>query len=1057
IDLLHATQRDDLLPNIQDPKQLTTDKDEHIKPAGFMPLDINSKENMKKLGTFDEQWKREQWPGFARDMDYSFFNTAPKDQQIDGFFKGGESIELTNMNKEKTQILSHIPQASFRCFVTKTHKDKEDEFKELELHRDTLWLFPEIQRGIVIFRTTLKISDEIYSDIKYLNIKPIFEDEESKTLEQYYELQKKELDRSVEFDETPFEEMDAKIAEANKEVFDIPRTLKESIERSQGKKPSLRQTSAQKAEQTNTKIASALQRIDKAKVKLQGMKKEFGHLVKIDTSSLDRAKIELLSSKEKLLDAISKADELKKDADNIKLEDLAKVEELKLNPKIPDDLKSDMEMDFLKPKVKVWNDYAFDFLSECVKTVPKEPKVLHDLRHLGLAKRTLSRSWIGYNKEEKTIKPKEWLLDSDEDIVLPKGLVFSRFEESSLKYLKIQDKLILGSQEIELFLSEGNENFPLFYFKDDDMQAHLCDQEVFDICNTLCCDDISTIGDSAKDALEKASVVFYLQEDGVIEKLPNAKKFDCLEYESLFELDQNSIDIRQEMIKNLPQGISDTLPIKRDISAKAIREKSSKFTDKLKADLKAEAQKSKKEMQDDIDADLLKVNEILAKKGLEPISMTDDIPSQGVSLIDKTRADFDKAIAALEKQNAKPNIDIKDKIIELKEAKKEMLELVTKSEIMYKEGMEKLAVAKEKAQDPIPKWAKEMMIKAGIDPKNPHADSLTREDVIKLHDDGKSLAGKNLSNLDLSGLDLSSIDLSQANLKETNLKATNLSGANLKQTICTKTDFSDAKLVGVDANMTLFKESILDGTILDEMLANMAIFDKVIFKDVRCKDAKLDGVSFKECNLLNTMFEECELPNTIFLKTSITKTSFCGSMMDKVLFNESSIDECEFTSLDAKAMLFSKTKVTSSDFSHSQLYNLRILLESSFSDCKFIGSNMEKSTINKAILDGCDFQKSQFSNSLIKKSQLSKCDFRAVEAKKSRFEYASFEQSTFAGINLISGSLRRMELKMCDFSYANLYSAEVYKMKVFEVNFKGANLKRSNLEGRVDLIGKDDD
>jgi len=1060
LDYEHAVQRDEYLPNIENPKQLITTKDEIIEPAGFMPLDMFSQENMKKLGTYDEKWKRELWPGFAADMDYSYFNVAPKEQQMDGFFEGGESIKLLNMNKEHPLISSNIPQTSIRCFATKVHKEKEDEFVEVQLQRDTLWLFPEIKRGIVIFRGTLEISDEIYSDIKYLNLKPIFVDEKLKTLDEYYELQKKELDKSVEFDETPFEEADAKIAEAKKEVFDIPRQVKEGVEKTQGKRPSLKRTTAEKAEQTSKRIDSAIERMEKSKVKLQEMKEEFGHIMKIDVHAFDKAQEELLSSKQKLLDALEKGDAIVENSKQMKLDVLANIEKIKQNPKIPDDAKAKMEFDFLKEKEKIWSDYAFDFLCECVKILEKEVDELHKLRHLGLAKRTIPRAWIGFHNEEKIFKAEVWKLDSEEDIVLPKGFVTARFEEATLKSLRIDNNLVLGSDdEYELFLTEDNLNFPLFYLKDE-IEAYLCDQEAFDICNSLVCDDISNVGDKAKEAIEKASVIFYLQEDGVIDKLPNAKKFDCGEYKNLFELHQNSIEIREQIIQNLPKDIENILPIERDISAKAIREKSTKITDKVKVDLKAEAAAMKKEMEDERDAAIAKANKILVKRGLDPIDMKSNGSSDGFIKPSEVSDSFDKAIAALQKQDKKLNIDLKDKIKELQKAKEEMVALAVKGEKMYEDGMVKIAAAKERAKkiaaDPIPDWAKEKMREAGIDPKNPH-DELTREKVIAYHAKKKSFKYKNLSNLDLSELDLSGIDLTTANLTNTNLTKSNLSGAIFEQTNCTKTNFTKANLSDVKASMSIFKESIIEKTIFNRFEADMALFEAVTFKEAKFKDALLDGVVFKELAIQNSLFENSNFSNATFLESSLQKSSFDNSKMDGTLFSESYIDSCEFFSIDSSKVLFNKTEVTNCNFSNSKLYNMRILKGSSLSKCDLSSCNMDNITLFEGSLDGCNLQRTTLNKSLIKKADINRCDFRGVVAKQGRFEFSTFKESSFVGINLFKGSLRRMDMKRCDFSHSNLYAVEMYKTKLFEVKLDGANLKRGNLEDRVEFIGKSDD
>ena len=1052
IDFSHATGDGDLLPNIEEPKSLVTSKNTKKIPASFMPIDITSMDNMKKLGTFDEGYRQTLWPGFASDMDYSFFNVAPYNQQQDGFFEGGEGIKILNMHPQKQLLSSSVPQTSFRCFATIEQKNKDDEFKEIKLQRDTLWLFPDLQRGIVIFRGTLKIADEIYSDIKYLNIKPVFEDEKLKTLDEYYELQKKELDRSVEIDEAPLVGLDAKITEMKKEVFDIPREIKNTVLQTQQKRPSLKRTTAQRLELSNANLDEALGRVDSAKIKIQELKDEFGHITKIDTSTLEDVKADLLESKQKISNALKIADEALKKSKDMKLDSLNNIKSIKENLKVSDEIKARIKFDFLEEKEKKWDDYAFDFVCDCVKNLEKSPEELHKLRHLGFAKRGISRAWFGINTKSKTLKADEWKLDLDDDIELPKGFVTARFEEVTLKALRIDSKLVLGSDEdYELFLSEESCSFPLFYFKNDDIQAHLCDQEAFDICNVLSCGDISKVGDDAKDAIEKACVVFYLQEDGVIDRLAHAKKFDCGEYENLFELHKNSVDIREQIIQNIPKDMLDKLPIERDFSAKGIREKTLKITDKVKSDLEEKAAKLTKELEGERDKVLSNANEILLKKGLDPITPKQPSSTNGLIVPSDVEKSFDKAIAVLQKQKILSGTQTDGKILELQKAKERLMALAVKGEAMHKEGMKKIAQAKQTAKDPIPQWAKDMMKKAGIDPDDDE-ELLSREDVIKLYEDGKSFKSKNLSNLDLSNLNLSGIDLSASNCTQTNFKNTDLSKAKFAQTNFTKADFTHAKLSGVVADMSNFKESVFDETVLENIKGDMLIFTKAVLKNIKLKNTSLEGYVFKQCNITDSTFESCSFDNTVFLSCHVKNSSFNLSKLNKLLFSESTINECQFVGVDAKGILFNKTKVTGCDFSQSRLFNTRMLKNSIFEKNDFSSSDMAKTTMLEIVLEDCNLKRVKLDKSLIKKSQIQGCDFEGAIAKGARFEYALAKECCFVGVNLFRGSLRQMDLKICDFSNANLYGVEFYKAKFYEVKLDGANLKRSSLEGREDMI-----
>ncbi|MEA1892069.1 MAG: DUF2169 domain-containing protein [Campylobacterota bacterium] len=1061
----------DALPNIEDPKHLIVTNNEKNNPSGFMPYDISWPQCADKLGTYDEQYKKELWPGFAADMDYTYFNRAPADQQLDGFFKGAQSIELINMHPKEQHIISHIPELSVRCFATSKEENEEGRFQEIPMQRDTLWLFPELQRGIIIFRGTIEIEDEEYTNLKYLNLKPLKVDETPKSLDEHYELQKKELKRGAEIDQAPMQEAQGKIKEAKQKIFDIPRELKESELQHAGKRPTLKQTPAQKLDRMHNQIDDAIDKMDASKEKLQVLKDKFSHYIKIDVNAFDGAKEKLLVSKDKVSSMINNVENSLADTDEIKLEALQKIKDIKNNPKLPDEAKEfEADTSFLEPKVKEWSDWAFEFLSDSVKSLQKEPEVLHKLRHLGLAKRTIKRSWIGFNSSEVSVMASEWMLDSDDMINLPRGLVVARFKEAKLISLRIIDidKLIdpnplhvKGSDEdFDNLLCYEDENLPLFYLKDD-LEAWLCDQECYDICNTLVCDDISCVGDKADELLEKAPVIFYLQEDGVVEKLTNALKFDTKEYSNLFELHQNGIEIREQILENLPTIISEQFPKERDVSVKSINKKSKKIADEVRDKLKVKGDAVKDELMAKKDKAMLEVKESIAKinvklkaQGLDTIELPKETPcvaSKGFISESEVAKGFDDAISKLQLHNVANNLHVDDKILEIQKAKEQTLAMVAKGNQQYKNAQIKFADAKVKLADPIPDWAKKMMNKAGIDPADPHK-KFTRELVIEYHADGRSLAGKNLSKLDLSQLDLRGIDLQGANILESDFTATNLSGANLKKAIAKKADFTDATLDDGDISNAIFQESIVKRISAKNIKAHRTLFKKVEIQESDFEGSDLEGIVFKDASLQVSNFSSCSFIGAPFLSSIVLNSVFDNSKMDKVVFSESNISESGFTGIDSEAILFNNSIVTNSDFSCSKLYNMRILKESSFENCNLRDSKMNSSTIFESSLKRCNLQRGLCNRMMIKTSNILECDFRAVKAEDSRFEFSNFAHCNLAGLDLLNGSFRRTFLQNCNLDYANLYSVEFYKIKLHETSFKGANLKRSGLQNRLELV-----
>ena len=70
------------LPNIEDPHHLIGAMRERPAPAGFGQYDFMWPQRFSKMGTYDDQWKKERFPGFPLDLDWTAFNTAPQDQWV---------------------------------------------------------------------------------------------------------------------------------------------------------------------------------------------------------------------------------------------------------------------------------------------------------------------------------------------------------------------------------------------------------------------------------------------------------------------------------------------------------------------------------------------------------------------------------------------------------------------------------------------------------------------------------------------------------------------------------------------------------------------------------------------------------------------------------------------------------------------------------------------------------------------------------------------------------------------------------------------------------------
>ena len=95
----------------------------------------------------------------------TYFNVAPEDQWIDGFFNGDESFKIKGMHPEKKILSSRLPGIKSLCFINQKTKEGEA-FKEIKTSLDTAWIFPHAEKGVIIWRGVAEIQTDDADDIR---------------------------------------------------------------------------------------------------------------------------------------------------------------------------------------------------------------------------------------------------------------------------------------------------------------------------------------------------------------------------------------------------------------------------------------------------------------------------------------------------------------------------------------------------------------------------------------------------------------------------------------------------------------------------------------------------------------------------------------------------------------------------------------------------------------------------------------------------------------------------------------------------------------------------
>lgn len=159
---------DGRLPHLEDPGQRISRAGQQPAPAALGVVGLDWPQRRRYLGTYDNRYREEYFPGYPPDFDWRHFLAAGEDQRISGFWQGDEPYRLLNMHPRKPLIQGQLPGLVPRCFLRHSLRTPEPVFGELPLHLDTLWFFPEQLLVLQIWRGVLEVNDDEASAIHQL-------------------------------------------------------------------------------------------------------------------------------------------------------------------------------------------------------------------------------------------------------------------------------------------------------------------------------------------------------------------------------------------------------------------------------------------------------------------------------------------------------------------------------------------------------------------------------------------------------------------------------------------------------------------------------------------------------------------------------------------------------------------------------------------------------------------------------------------------------------------------------------------------------------------------
>ncbi len=1092
------------LPNIELPGQLVGAPGDRPEPAGFGPLDLLWPQRAEKQGTYDQQWLQERWPYFPADMDYEFFNAAPADQFITGFFSGGEQIEIVNMHPDIQAIRSHLPALRIRCFATKKTSLKpghaQDEvFEEVPLHIDTVHLFPSILRGVLMYRGTTEILDDEYADVRRIYLATEGRDEAPRSLEFYLEAQKKAMDRTVPMDQAPLEAAKKKIDDAHKRISALPKEIHAMKQRALGRSPRMpAPTASEMKDQADTMLAGHLALVDKLEAQARQMHAKWGHMAAVPLHQFDALRNQLKETGRRVAKGQEKLDAARDKTDAVKQEVAG---QLKARVKPEDLAKAGIDPDnLLAPKpVNPWHDNGFPFVVQCRKALARDAAAMAGLNGLGLSRRTVQRAWLGINPEAQESEDRTaWGLDPKQDdqgrpvpLVLPPGLVMPRFDGPVLNRILIRSQrddrtepeaLIEGSDETPLFLPAAGlmdlpgapaaPNAPCVRVADE-LQALLVEQEAGDLCSVIALDAPDRQpGKDAADALAAAPVLLVLLPETDVGEgqwaawtraFSNAQKLILPHGDTVFDARRQGTDILELILAALPAKTGPSDGQTRE-SGPAALSSNAGLPGPL-PDIKAMVQGLMQEVRDlhqprfdalreEKKAAENRAREAIVKAGKDPDQVLAAAAGQPkMSLTEAGETIARKIDAQHEKLKKAGHLTP-----ELEERMKTKAAAAVR---MGRDGDRRLAEGQAKLEDARRQSAalKEMQIPAemkaklagyGVDPDK--LKKLTRQEVIDRHSRGESLSEALLSGVDLSGLDLQGIDLRKAQCLKTNFTGANLTGADLSQALAREADFSQACLHGLRSDKGVFIKAVFKQADLSEADLRMAVFKGADLSEADLSRSKLHMSVLEKATLAKTRFAEAAVSMSVFTGARAVDTDFTGARLDKCVFQKAVLDRADFSGAVLKATMFYAATGTSVRFAGADMSKSRMGGNTHLAGADFTGIRMIQGCFKDANLSGADFTGARIDSAMLENCDLTGANFFKVYTVKTRFSKSNLENANMRGVNLFLGSLRKARLVNTDLRDSNLYGVDVYKAVFGHTRLDGANIKKTLLQGRTEYL-----
>ncbi|WPL16395.1 Type III effector pipB2 [Thiorhodovibrio winogradskyi] len=1118
------------LPNIEHLGRLIGAPSDQPEPVCLGPLDQTWPQRKAKAGTYDDVWLKTRWPWFPDNMNYEYFNQAQDDQFLaKGFFHGGEPLEITGMHPEHQRIQSQLPRLRLRAFTTldkawKPHQwppaplpseplRETEEFREITTQIDTVWLFPSLLRGLLLFRGMTRIQDESMGDARRLLLALEHQDDPPKSIEHYRDDLVRRLHRGADIDMAPFEQAKEQLTPLLRRLGSIPKEIDDARQKALGNRPSMPLPSTAHFAQLSAKLlADGHGTINSLEAKARELQARFGHATEVDLSVFDQFRAKLGAMEQKVKAALTKADQTK-----AKLEQTRDNTIAQMRANLPKSLNDDQRKklgqipdDLLKPtSLGLWHDAGFPLLVAARQQLDLDDAVRAALKQLGYENLTWKRHWFGTWRDPLAFHARDWGLAETPARTLPAGLWLPRFDGKTLTGLCLrpiaadgrlpehpdQDVVVPGSDVTPLFLPAATlidlpglpaaASAPLVVAPDP-FAAIFLEQEIGDCCSILAlASPTEQPGAEAAQALKTADSVLVVlpataQGDSRLlaawtAALPRMVPAILPQGSTVFEAHGRKEDVRGWLLDLLPPALAEAhrreivlpapgqapsgSPLRGSLAMPDLKTIIPGVIQEVRATIEARMQPLKDGMQAR-QAEMVKQSkDMLRRAGQDPSAVDKALSAKPGGSFQASGAPFASALKGQKESLRQAGQLTPERAAHFDKAITDITSRTREADAQFAAGKEQLAakrqeleqgLAKLKAMEP-PEEAKARLAVHGLDPDKIRP--LTREEVIARHAQGESLAGAILSGVDLSGLDLSGADLTMTQLNKTKFTKTILDQAQLVQCMAGETDFAGASLRGANLDRAMLRQASFAGADLRDARLRQAALREPDLNGANLTGVDAEMAIIEQAKLIKSCLDGANLRMCILADADLTDASLRRLSATRCLINRCVLDRASFVEATLTRTLLQACRGERVAFTGANLDHLRTSKATDLRGADLTGASLRQASLRDTDFAGACFTGARLDEAILENCRLTETKLKRASARKTRFQGSNLELADLRGANLMSGSLKRSRLVQTDLTLANLFGVDFYKAVLGETRLDGALLKRSLLEkGREDLL-----